>query len=410
MRIAVVVGTRPEAIKLAPVAELLGAQAFVIHTGQHHTTGMTGHLTPDLALDTHHEHSSSRGHQLGSWASALDQAMRDHQPGAVLVQGDTTSALAGALAANTTATPLVHVEAGLRSFDRSMPEEHHRVVIDHLADLCCAPTPLVHDNLLAERIPPKRIEATGNTVIEAVTTALPSSDDQTDILDQLGLTREPFVLATFHRPENVDHPEALRAILRELAAVPVPVVFPLHPRTQRQIMTSGLAELAGRLRLTGPLDYPALLTLIRHAAVVISDSGGIQEETTVLKRPILVVRRSNERPEVEDTFGTRVPPGASIAGVTTTWLTRLRPMHARLANMPSPYGDGTASTRIVHAVSRGFRPAQQEITHYLPATTRRATNDSGSARPCLSPMAAIHWAVKETLRRPRPAAPSGWPG
>ncbi|MEV5543299.1 UDP-N-acetylglucosamine 2-epimerase (non-hydrolyzing) [Saccharopolyspora shandongensis] len=367
MRIAIVVGTRPEAIKLAPIAELLGPEAFIIHTGQHYTTGMNAHLTPSLVLDAHHDHRATRGHQLGSWTSALDHAFREYRPDSVIVQGDTTSALAGALAANTTATPLVHIEAGLRSFDRAMPEEHHRVLIDHLADLCCAPTPLARNNLLAERIPPERIETTGNTIVEAVTTALPSSDDQADILDQLGLAGAQFVLATFHRPENADNSAALEVILRELAALPVPVVFPLHPRTQRQIMASGFVALAGRLRLTGPLDYPALLSLIRHAAIVISDSGGIQEEATVLKRPILVVRRSNERPEVEDSFGTRRRPGPDISAVTTTWLSDLDAVHAQLAHLPSPYGDGTASAQIVHALRASFA-GQRPTKHRLPKT------------------------------------------
>lgn len=348
MRIALVLGTRPEAVKLAPIATLLGTEAFIIHTGQHYNTGMTGGLIPHLVLD--HRHDSTRGDQLGTWTSALDHAFRQHRPEAVLVQGDTTSALAGALAANTTGIPLVHVEAGLRSCDRTMPEEHHRVLIDHLADLCCAPSPLARDNLLSEAIPSERVEITGNTIVEAVTTELPGRDEQDRVLDQLGLTREPFVLATFHRPENTDDPETLETILRQLCALPNPVVLPLHPRTQHRITTTGLTECTDGLRLTGPLDYPALLALIQHAAVVISDSGGIQEEATVLKRPILVVRHSNERPEVETTFGARIRPGPEIGTIITTWLRHLDPMHAHLATLACPYGDGTASSRIVHAL------------------------------------------------------------
>lgn len=209
MRIAVVVGTRPEAIKLAPVITLLDQEAFVVHTGQHYSTGMSGHLTPDLLLDTPEERDLTRGRQLGHIITALDEVFTQHHLDAVLVQGDTTSALAGALAANTTGIPLAHLEAGLRSFDRAMPEEHHRVLIDHLADLCCAPTPLARDNLLAERIPPERIELTGNTIVEAVATALPDEQEQAHILDQLGLTAARYVLATIHRPENADNPAHL---------------------------------------------------------------------------------------------------------------------------------------------------------------------------------------------------------
>lgn len=354
VRIAVVVGTRPEAIKLAPVAELLGRVALVVHTGQHFSAGMSGQLTPDIVLNAHDDRDISRGHQLGD-LTALDQVFGRHEPDAVLVQGDTTSALAGALAANATSTPLVHLEAGLRSFDRAMPEEHHRVLIDHLADLCCAPTPLARDNLLAERIVPERVEITGNTIVEAVTTALPDTREQAHILGNLGLAPGGFVLATIHRPENADNPVNLAAILRQLAGSPVPVVFPLHPRTRRHIRTFGLADLASQLRLTEPLDYPVLLTLIRHAAGLVTDSGGIQEEATILKRPILVVRRSNERPEVEQAFGSRTHPGdQQISRILATWLRDAPAINARLADLPTPFGDGTASGRVVQALRSRF--------------------------------------------------------
>jgi UDP-N-acetylglucosamine 2-epimerase (non-hydrolysing) len=359
--IAVVVGTRPEAIKLAPVAELLGREALVVHTGQHFSAGMSGQLTPDIVLDAHDDRDISRGHQLGDFVTALDQVFARHKPDAVLVQGDTTSALAGALAANATSTPLVHLEAGLRSFDRAMPEEHHRVLIDHLADLCCAPTPLARDNLLAERIAPERVEITGNTIVEAVTTALPDTGEQTRILDTLGLATGGFVLATIHRPENADNPVNLAAILRQLAESPVPVVFPLHPRTERSIRMFGLTDLARRLRLTGPLDYPVLLALIRHAAGLVTDSGGIQEEATILKRPILVVRHSNERPEVEQAFGSRMlPSDKRISQAVETWLRDAPAIDARLADLPTPFGDGTASSQVVQAMRSRFSEGRQQ--------------------------------------------------
>jgi UDP-N-acetylglucosamine 2-epimerase (non-hydrolysing) len=348
--IAVVVGTRPEAIKLTPVAKLLGHEGLVVHTGQHYSAGMSGHLQPDVILGAHDDHDMTRGRQLGHLVAALDGVFGERQPDAVLVQGDTTSALAGALAATAVDVPLVHLEAGLRSFDRAMPEEHHRVLIDHLADLCCAPTPLARDNLLAERIAPERIELTGNTIVEAVAAALPDERRQAHILGQFGLTRSRYVVATIHRPENADNPANLAAILRELAALPVPVMFPLHPRTRRQIATFGLSTVADRLRLTAPLDYPVLLTLTRHATGLVSDSGGIQEEATVLKRPILVVRRSNERPEVEHTFGSRTHPGSDINRVVTAWLNEATAINTRLADVPTPFGDGTASIRLIQAM------------------------------------------------------------
>ncbi|APU12508.1 MULTISPECIES: non-hydrolyzing UDP-N-acetylglucosamine 2-epimerase [Actinoalloteichus] len=355
VRIAVVVGTRPEAIKLGPVAELLGSEALVVHTGQHFSAGMAGQITPDIVLDAHVDRDISRGHQLGDLVTALDQVLTLHEPDAVLVQGDTTSALAGALAANATSTPLVHLEAGLRSFDRAMPEEHHRVLIDHLADLCCAPNSLARDNLLAERIVPERIEITGNTIVEAVATALPDAQKQAHILSGLRLTPGRFVLATIHRPENADNPVNLAAILRQLVASPMPVVFPQHPRTRRNIRTFGLDHLACQLRRTEPLDYPVLLALIRHAAGLVTDSGGIQEEATILKRPILIIRCSNERPEVEHAFGSRMLPcDERISQTLVTWIRNAPAINARLASLPTPFGDGTASSRAVQAVRSRF--------------------------------------------------------
>ncbi|GAA0534896.1 non-hydrolyzing UDP-N-acetylglucosamine 2-epimerase [Saccharopolyspora thermophila] len=344
MRIAIVVGTRPEAIKLAPINGLLRDEAYVIHTGQHYTSGMAGtNLEPDLVFDTCP--GLDRGQQLGAWISALTPVLRNLRPDVVMVHGDTTSALA----ANASGTPVVHVEAGLRSYDRAMPEEHNRVLIDHLADLCCAPTDLARNNLLAENVPAGRIVITGNTIVEAVTAALPDRGTQTSILAELGLGGDTFVLATIHRPENTDRPEVLKTIFDELAMLPVPVVLPLHPRTQSSLVASGLDQRATAIRVTGPLDYPALLTLLRAAAVVITDSGGIQEEATVVKRPVLVVRRSNERPEVEAVFGRRVHAGPSISRTISAWLSRISSIHRRLQDAPSPFGDGTAAERVVRA-------------------------------------------------------------
>lgn len=356
MKIAVVVGTRPEAIKLAPVITLLGARAHVVHTGQHHSPGMIGHVAPHTTVPatTH----PTRGHQLGHLISALAHELDHERPDAVLVQGDTTSALAGALAANTTGTPLVHLEAGLRSGDRTMPEEHNRILIDHLADLCCAPTVQAERNLIIENIPTDRIHLTGNTIVEAALAALPDDVAQTQVLESVGLEPRRFVLATIHRPENADDPGKLAAILRQLGEIPAPVLFPLHPRTAASIQRFELSGLAARLQVCEPLGYPELLTLARNAAGLVTDSGGLQEEATVLGRPLLVVRRSNERPEAEWLTGTRtVPDAGQIAAVATGWLTDLdRPPYRHPRT--TPFGDGNASERVVHLLTTRFAQRQ----------------------------------------------------
>lgn len=350
MEIVLVLGTRPELVKLAPLAGMFGDQARVVHTGQHYSDGLYRQLLTDLRLrcrlDDLGLRYAGRGAQLGAMVSALDKVLTARRPDAVIVQGDTTSALAGGLAANANGVPLVHVEAGLRSYDRAMPEEHNRVLLDQLADLCCAPTSVSRDNLLRENISADRITVTGNTVVEAMRQALPPAGERAAVLDRYGLTEDSYVVATFHRPENVDTAESLETVLSELARLPLPVVLPLHPRTRERINDFRLGSLLNRLRTAEPLGYRNFLALTRHAAVLVSDSGGIQEEASVLKRPIVVVRRSTERPEIEGSFGTLVAPGPRVGEVVRSLLDDLPARHRWLAGLPSPYGDGLASERI----------------------------------------------------------------
>ncbi|ROP36460.1 UDP-N-acetylglucosamine 2-epimerase (non-hydrolysing) [Saccharothrix texasensis] len=354
--VTMVCGTRPELIKLAPLIRVMGASATVVYTGQHYDTAMYHRIRQDIGRPGRfHELSvggGTRGGQLGAAVAAVDELLARHPTRAVIVQGDTTSALAGALAANANDVPLVHVEAGLRSFDRAMPEEHNRVAIDHLADLCCAPTPLNHANLVAERVPEERIAVTGNTVVEALVTALPGRDEEAVVLAAHELERDGYVLATVHRPENVDDPVSLEAILRELNRLPLPVVLPLHPRTAKRVEAFGLTALLRPLKVVEPQAYPAFLALARCAAVVVSDSGGIQEEVSVLKRPVVVVRRSTERPEIEGTFGTLVPPGPRVRAEVLRWLDDVAGHRERLEHIPSPYGTGSPSARIAAALRR----------------------------------------------------------
>jgi len=374
--VTLVCGTRPELIKCGPLIRYFGERASVIYTGQHYDSAMYDQIRRDIARPGRfHELAlggTRRGHQLGHAVAAVDEILAAQPTSAVLVQGDTTSALAGALAANANTLPLVHVEAGLRSFDRAMPEEHNRVLIDHLADLCCAPTTLNRENLLAERIPPHRVAVTGNTVVEALRTAAPDPAARDRVLAGLGLESDTYVVATIHRPENVDDPRNLETILRVLTRLPLPVVVPLHPRMARRVEEFGMAALLAELRVIEPQAYPAFLALVSGAAVVVSDSGGIQEEVSVLKRPVVVVRRSTERPEIEGTFGTLVPPGPRIRHEVLRWLDDVPGHRARLAAIPSPYGDGSPSARIAAAV-RGLLAGPVEPRAAVPVPMAAAT-------------------------------------
>ena len=348
--IAVVLGTRPEIIKLSHIITLLGPAARVIHTGQHYDPNLSASFfselslpEPDLFLEVG---GRTRGHQIGEAILLLDAHFAANPPRAVVVQGDTNAVVAGAVAANASEIPLVHIEAGLRSFDRAMPEEHNRVVADQLSDLCCAPTAVSVANLAAEGIDGDRVVLTGNTVVEAVTGLLPSGDERRELLARYDVEAGRFVLSTFHRPENVDDLAKFETILRELAALPLPVVLPLHPRSVRRAGEFGLQPLLAQLRVTPPIGYRDFLGLEAECALMISDSGGVQEEASIVKRPVVVVRNSTERPEVLGTFAELVRPGPEIGRAAREWLEN----PADLTEIASPYGTGTASRQSVEAL------------------------------------------------------------
>ncbi|MFJ5679354.1 non-hydrolyzing UDP-N-acetylglucosamine 2-epimerase [Streptomyces sp. NPDC093097] len=350
--VTVVLGTRPELVKLTELIRLLGPAAHVVHTGQHYDEELSGRFLAEFGIPEPTYLTGVGGQpravQISAALAQLDAVLRNGPARAVVVQGDTNAALAGALAANARALPLLHVEAGLRSHDRTMPEEHNRVLIDRLADVLCAATPENRANLLAEGVPADRIDVTGNTVIEAVHRQLPAEQDRLAHLARLGLTPDGYLLATVHRPENTDDPAALRAVLGELAALAaeVPVVLPLHPRTRASAEAAGLSALLAPLRVTRPLGYRDFLALARHAALLVSDSGGVQEEVTVLGRPLVVVRNSTERPEAMADFATLVAPGPELGRAARERLALGAAGRARLAALPSPFGDGRASQRI----------------------------------------------------------------
>ena len=350
--VAVVLGTRPEIIKLAQIIALLGDAAHVIHTGQHYDR----HLSDDLFADLHlappevflGTGGERRGSQIGQGIQLLDEHFALTNPLAVIVQGDTNSVVSGAIAANARNIFLCHVEAGLRSHDRTMPEEHNRVIADHLSDLCCAPTYVALENLAVEGIDSDRVVMTGNTIVETVRNLIPTPDSRQAVVGSYGLEPGAFALATFHRPENVDHPETLRTILTELASLPVPVLFPIHPRTRASMERYGLSTLLDPASLVEPIGYRDFLALQAECAVMISDSGGIAEEASILKRPLVVVRRSTERPEVMGTFAVRVSVGTDIG------LNALRFLEVgwhHLQTLPTPYGDGTASEQTLQALA-----------------------------------------------------------
>jgi UDP-N-acetylglucosamine 2-epimerase (non-hydrolysing) len=282
--------------------------------------------------------------------SALDDLLAEGTAGVVVAQGDTNTTMAAALAANARSFPMVQVEAGLRSHDRRMPEEHNRVVTDHLSDLCLAPTEVSADNLEAEGISSDRIVITGNTVVDAVNHLLPDAEARAKILADHGVPSEGFVLSTFHRPENVDDPARLDVIVDQLARLDMPTILPVHPRTRAVAANHGIALERGQVRICEPLGYVEFLSLLAETRLAVADSGGLQEEVSVLKRPMVVVRNSTERPEVLGTFSTLVQVGEEISRSGEKWLADDPFSLAELREMPSPYGDGDAGARSVAAI------------------------------------------------------------
>jgi UDP-N-acetylglucosamine 2-epimerase (non-hydrolysing) len=353
-RVAVVLGTRPEIVKLAGVIRLLGDRGYIVHSGQHYDDNLSQAFFgscrlpyPELQLEVG---GRQRGSQFAAILSGLEEAFAQDRPTAVVVQGDTNTATAAALAADFAGIPVVHVEAGLRSYDRAMPEEINRKLIGTVAALHCAPTAGSAQNLLDEGVAAEAIVVTGNTVVEAVAEAMPPLAERLRLVAGHGLNQDAYVLATIHRPENTDDPERLEQVLRALGSLAVPVVLPLHPRTLGKAHELGLAELLDGLQVTQPVDHPTFLSLAQHARLLVSDSGGVQEECTVMKRPLVVVRNSTERPEAIDAgFAFRALPDASLGPTLRAALADVAWLK-RVAHIPSPYGDGTASAKIVAAI------------------------------------------------------------
>jgi UDP-N-acetylglucosamine 2-epimerase (non-hydrolysing) len=291
----------------------------------------------------------SRGEQIGTGVVEIGRLLERFA--AVVVQGDTNSALAGALAANAREIPLFHVESGLRSYDRRMPEEHNRVLIDHLADMCWAPTDTNVKNLAEEGITGGRVMATGNPIVEAVSAHRRNDRQEETILIRHHLDRRNYALATIHRPENVDNPDRLATVLESLAALSVPVVLTTHPRTMGVIKENRLDDLLKPLHVVPPLGYADFLALMHNSAVVLSDSGGVQEEVSILKVPLVVLRRSTERPEVIGTFAQITESPEEMALMATEVISQGERHRKTLYDIPCPYGDGQAASRMYEALN-----------------------------------------------------------
>ena len=344
-----VFGTRPEIIKIAPIARALGAGARLLFSGQHFDGNLSDEIFRSVSIDPasveriSHIGGRSRGKQITTLVSALLDDFERTQPAVVLVQGDTNSTNAGAQAGHYAGIPVIHVEAGLRSGDRAMPEETNRLLVGALADHHCCATAVNASTLRREGHTADRVHLTGNTIVEAVRHSLPSEAEQSRLLTHFSIPDTPYALATIHRTENTDDRERLCRILVELGMLGLHVVMPLHPRTRSAIEEEGLTIPSG-IQLLPPIDHPSFLALAKRSFLLISDSGGVQEEVTVLGKGVVVVRTSTERPEAIDAGFSLLAEPSEIGRAVLT-LTADRRISG-LATRASPFGDGHAAERI----------------------------------------------------------------
>jgi len=359
MKILTVVGARPQFIKAAPVSKALraaGHHEFLVHTGQHYDYAMSqvffdelGIPQPDVNLGIG---SGSHGRQTGEMLMRLEAVIQEQQPDWVLVYGDTNSTLAGALAAVKLHVPVAHVEAGLRSFNRAIPEEHNRVLTDHCADLLFCPTQTAVDNLAREGIT-QGVHLVGDTMYDAVLQFGELARQRSRILETLGLTPKRYLLATVHRPYNTDNPENLRSILSAFIECGETVIFPVHPRTQARLAEAGLLEMlqsAPQVRLIEPVGYLDMLMLEQNARMTLTDSGGMQKEAYFFAVPCVTLRPETEWVETVE-VGWNVVVGADKNKIILAVSENIWPTEE-----PQPvFGRGSASLQITRQLNSETR-------------------------------------------------------
>ncbi len=364
MKIAVVIGTRPEIIKMAPVVRKLEnnrANYFILHTGQHYSYNLDRVFFEQLRLPDAKYNlevgSGSHAEQTGKILIGVEKVFEIEKPDIVLVEGDTNSVLAGALAAAKLHIKVGHVEAGLRSFDRQMPEEINRILTDHCSDYLFAPTPKAREILLGEGIHNDKIFVTGNTIVDTVYQNLEIAKRSSKFdakpttsnteLRTLNLEPRNYFLVTLHRQENVDNPARFGSILKGLNKVAsefhLPVIYPIHPRSRKMMAQFGLKP--QKLTLIEPIDFLGFLQIESNARLVLTDSGGVQEEACILNVPCVTLRDNTERPETIE-VGANILAGTSADKI----LECVKFMLSSEGNWINPFGDGRAGERIVNII------------------------------------------------------------
>lgn len=349
-KIATVIGARPQFVKAAVVSRELrrrgGVREILVHTGQHYDDAMSEVFFRELEIDQPQYNlgigSLGHGAMTGRQLEALESVLVDEGPDVVLVYGDTNSTLAGALAAVKLHIPVAHVEAGLRSFNRRMPEEINRVVVDHVATTLFAPTEAAVTNLRREGIADSAIHRTGDVMYDVALYFGRRAATESSVLETLGATPGKYVLATIHRQENVDHPPTLQSIMNGFGGCGMRVILPMHPRTRKQITEAGIV-VPENLTIIDPVGYLDMSRLEQCAALIATDSGGVQKEAFFARVPCVTLREETEWVELVELGWNCVVPPRSAAVIATAVSERV----GSRGVSASPYGDGRAASAIV---------------------------------------------------------------
>ncbi|MCW3975779.1 MAG: UDP-N-acetylglucosamine 2-epimerase (non-hydrolyzing) [Candidatus Bathyarchaeota archaeon] len=356
MKISIILGTRPEIIKLSPIireCEKLSLDYFIIHSGQHYTFNIDEVFFEQLKLPMPKYNlkvgSGTHAEQTAKILLGIEKVLQKEGPNIVLVEGDTNTVLASALAASKLGIKIGHVEAGLRSYDRQMPEEINRILTDHCSDLLFAPTEKSRKILIHEGIQENKIFVTGNTIVDAIYQNYKKIKEKSRTIDCPGISKNNYFLATVHRQENVDNKEKFRGIIRGLnliaAKFGLQIIYPIHPRSLKQMKLFNIEK--NNLHLIEPLDYFSFLELEKNARLILTDSGGVQEEACILKVPCVTLRNNTERPETLEA-GSNILAGTNPHNI----LLRTEYMLKKSREWINPFGDGNAGERIINIVQK----------------------------------------------------------
>jgi len=358
MKVGIILGTRPEIIKMAPVIRACkekNIEMTLIHTNQHYSDNMDKIFFEELELPQPNHNlnigSGKHGEMTGRMMIALEEVFEKEMPDVVLVQGDTNTVMAGALVASKMDIKVGHVEAGLRSYDRTMPEELNRIVTDHISDYLFTPTDKQSEILKSEGIEEGKIFTVGNTVVDAVFQGIEIAERKSNVHEQLNITKDGYILMTSHRPATVDNETNLRAVLSAVEKIAKEfdkkVIFPAHPRTQKMIENFGIS-LDDSIEIIDPVGYLDMLSLQKHSFLIVTDSGGIQEESCILQKKAVVIRENTERPEAVDVGGCVLAGNSSVEFIVKS----AKDVIAKKVEWYNPFGDGTTGLRIVDIVTR----------------------------------------------------------